>query len=359
MYAERVKAQMAGGVVKPFWVSHTAHHAAAARPCNDRDREQKKIKITDSTVITTAAEHIPSPLTHLPASDTPPRLSLPGTTLCIVMRVQVERADAESVKNWDRFYKRNTDRFFKDRHYLAHEFADLTHQLHSLTAAGPSSATATADAAPVHLLEVGCGVGNALFPLRAMFPTLRLHGCDCSKNAIALIRQREEQEDQQADNGGGGGQDRLDVWVQDVVTEPFPARLLGSMHFATLIFVLSALAASQHRAVLTSIHSVLAPGSGVLYLRDYAVYDFSQLRFSSGSVLGERLYVRADGTRSYFFVLSELEALLVECGYEVLSSGVVERQVENRKDKLEMRRRFVQIRAKAMTAAVTRHERCQ
>ena len=265
--------------------------------------------------------------------------------------LQVKKADAESVKSWDRFYKRNSDRFFKDRHYLAHEFADLTQQLHTITSAASSasaSTTQSATAGLIHLLEVGCGVGNALFPLRAMFPMLRLHGCDCSKNAIALIRQREEQESTQPQDATNTEHNGLDVWVQDIVTEPFPDRLLSSMHFATLIFVLSALSANQHRGVLTSVHSILSPGSGVLYLRDYAVYDFSQLRFGSGSVLAERLYVRADGTRSYFFVLSELERLLVECGYEVLSSRVVERQVENRKDKLGMRRRFVQIRARAI-----------
>ena len=266
---------------------------------------------------------------------------------------QVQKADAESVKSWDRFYKRNANRFFKDRHYLAHEFDDLTHQLHSLTAAPANpSTTHSAAAAPVHLLEVGCGVGNALFPLRALFPALRLHGCDCSKNAIALIPQREEEEARSADSATQQVErQKLDVWVQDIVTEPFPARLAGSMHFATLIFVLSALSSAQHRAVLSSVRSVLIPGSGVLYVRDYAVYDCSQLRFASSSVLGERLYVRADGTRSYFFVLSELEQLLAECGYEVLSARVVERQVENRKDKVEMRRRFVQVRARARATA--------
>ena len=246
------------------------------------------------------------------------------------------------MKNWDRFYKRNTDRFFKDRHYLAREFADLTQQLHSLTATAGSGSGDSGGGGGIGLLEVGCGVGNALFPLRAMFPNLRLHGCDCSKNAIALIQQRELQQQPTTQP--------LDVWVQDIVTEPFPARLTHSMHFATLIFVLSALSAPQHRTVLTSVHSVLLQGSGILYVRDYCVYDCSQLRFGSGSVLGERLYVRADGTRSYFFVLNELEQLLLECGYEVLSSEVVERQVENRKDKVEMRRRFVQIRARAVAA---------
>src|SRR4051794_25480034 len=82
--------------------------------------------------------------------------------VCCFSFAQVAKADAESVKNWDRFYKRNTDRFFKDRHYLAREFADLTQQLQSLTAAASSSVAATAAAEPVHLLEVGCGVGNAL-----------------------------------------------------------------------------------------------------------------------------------------------------------------------------------------------------
>lgn len=34
----------------------------------------------------------------------------------------VERLDAQAAVHWDRFYKSNKDRFFKDRHYLHKEF---------------------------------------------------------------------------------------------------------------------------------------------------------------------------------------------------------------------------------------------
>jgi methyltransferase-like protein 6 len=37
-------------------------------------------------------------------------------------------------------------------------------------------------------------------------------------------------------------------------------------------------------------------------------YDEAQLRFKKGSKLGENFYVRQDGTCSYFFDLTELQA---------------------------------------------------
>ena len=34
--------------------------------------------------------------------------------------------DEHADQYWDKFYKRNDDRFFSDRHYLQHEFPELT-----------------------------------------------------------------------------------------------------------------------------------------------------------------------------------------------------------------------------------------
>ena len=35
---------------------------------------------------------------------------------------QRTKLEAEAKKNWDLFYKRNSDHFFKDRHWLTREF---------------------------------------------------------------------------------------------------------------------------------------------------------------------------------------------------------------------------------------------
>ena len=273
------------------------------------------------------------------------------------------------MKSWDRFYKRNAANFFKDRHYLANEFSDLTQQLtldSDAAAAAPftssSASSSSSSSSPRHLLEVGCGVGNALFPLQSSFPALHLHGCDASKNAIGLIHQRvaaEAKEQQQQEGGTATSTSSppscpsppLDVWVQDIVTEPFPPHLAHRMHYCTLIFVLSAIDPTHHATVLRSIRAQLQPNTGVLYLRDYARLDHSQLRFASSSLLKTDFYLRADGTRSYFFELPALVRLMNECGYEVVSGEVVERRVENRKEKLDMRRRFVQLRARAAARA--------
>ncbi len=110
----------------------------------------------------------------------------------------VSKAEREAARSWDIFYKKNETRFFKDRHWTDREFAQ---DLRIAPAPSPSASADEPKAAdeednedeggdsaaafaqcvldgpsssdvkgkrkarePV-LLEVGCGVGNMLYPV--------------------------------------------------------------------------------------------------------------------------------------------------------------------------------------------------
>ncbi|KAM0683544.1 hypothetical protein MDAP_001113 [Mitosporidium daphniae] len=80
-------------------------------------------------------------------------------------------------KSWNLFYRRNKDHFFRDRHWLGTEFAELS-----------------GEGEGHFLLEIGCGVGNLLFPLLREFPLLRCYGVEISTEAVKLIMESPEYE---------------------------------------------------------------------------------------------------------------------------------------------------------------------
>ena len=86
----------------------------------------------------------------------------------------IKRLEIDARRNWDIFYKQNTTNFYKDRHYLAREFTELSHKL--------EESKKSESTEPVVLLDLGCGVGNAFWPLVETFgmPPLKIQCCDFS-----------------------------------------------------------------------------------------------------------------------------------------------------------------------------------
>ncbi|KAG9230234.1 actin binding protein-like protein [Amylocarpus encephaloides] len=243
------------------------------------------------------------------------------------------RFNSDPAKWWNNFYKNNTSNFFKDRKWLQQEFPILTE-------------ITKPDAGHVTLLEVGAGAGNTAFPIlsRNHNPNLKIHACDFSKKAVEVIRANEAYDTKNV---------QADVW--DAAGDELPPGLAeGSVDYALMIFIFSALSPSQWKQTVDNIYKLLKPGGEVLF-RDYGRGDLAQVRFKKGRYLEENFYIRGDGTRVYFFEKDELidiwtkntvddapsEASPVPC-FQVVDLGVDRRLLVNRAKQLKMYRCWLQ-----------------
>jgi hypothetical protein len=115
-----------------------------------------------------------------------------------------------------------------------------------------------------------------------------------------------------------------------------------SVDYLSLIFVLSAITPIQMPSALSNISKILKPGGLVLF-RDYGIYDMTQLRFVSKKdrKLGENYYVRADGTRVFYFNLEDTTNLFESCGYTLVEARYDTRELRNRKKMINMYRVWV------------------
>lgn len=183
--------------------------------------------------------------------------------------------EKEAVKNWDRFYNRNQDNFYKDRHYIPFVFAELAEEEHSdrddskgTTGPAAGSLDSAASFSRKSFLEVGCGVGNALFPIAQQHPHLDCFGVDCSKNAVGICKKNPAY--LAASEGAGEGGARLGVEVCDITSQRIPAEIAGdggqSIDFASMIFVLSSIAPEKHLQTLFNVNRALQLGA-LLYFR--------------------------------------------------------------------------------------------
>lgn len=182
------------------------------------------------------------------------------------------------------------------------------------------------------MLEVGCGVGNLIFPLIAdKVNNYFIYACDFSPRAVDLVKSNELYDETKMKAF------TCDITKPDVFEEIQPE----SLDIITMIFVLSAIHPDNFQLVTNTLSKLLKP-DGCLLFRDYGRYDMTQLRFKPGNKIGENFYVRQDGTRTYFFTLDETKKMFEEAGFEILENNYIERRTINKKEDLNVQRWFVQ-----------------
>ncbi|VDN06759.1 unnamed protein product [Thelazia callipaeda] len=219
-------------------------------------------------------------------------------------------------KNWDKFYLRNKNNFFKDRWWTQHEFGQLLSSHINLEG-------------NLHFLEVGCGVGNTVFPLTQLYPHWTFQAFDFSDNAIKLLCERCDQNN---------------VFINTAVADLTSENL--SLNFpladiASLIFVLSSIPPEKQQQAIKNLTGLLRP-QGIVVVRDYGINDHAMLRYGRECKLDERFYAKQDGTVAYYFQLEEVDRLFQQKGFHKVTSMYLSRKTVNHQKNLSVDRVFIQ-----------------
>lgn len=239
----------------------------------------------------------------------------------LVSEFRANQLERDAKKHWDLFYKRNDIRFFKDRHWTTREFDEL------LGLGGKENQSI--------LLEVGCGVGNFVYPLvEDKLKFQKIFACDLSTKAIELFKSHTLFDPA-----------TMKAFQTDITLENCFSEIDCPVNVTTLIFVLSAIHPDKFHKVAQNIYNALDIG-GILLFRDYGLYDMAQLRFKPGHKISENLYMRQDGTRSYYFSAEQVADLFVSVGFQTLSCGYIQRRTVNLKENINVPRIFVQAKFK-------------
>lgn len=269
-----------------------------------------------------------------------------------------EEYENKASNYWDDFYTIHENRFFKDRQWLFTEFPELSsgykspsdidgeQEQDSKVNRDDESSNYPGSSATYRILEVGCGVGNTVFPILQTNndPGLFVYCCDFSNTAVDIVK-----------SNPNFDPSRCFAFVYDLSDEsssyPIPEESLDAI---VLIFVLSAILPSKMQNAITRLSKLLKPG-GCILLRDYGRYDMAQLRFKKGRCLSENFYVRGDGTRVYFFTQDELGNFFTTAGLEKVQNTVDRRLQVNRGKQLTMYRVWIQCKYRKPCNSQTQH----
>ncbi|KAK9874918.1 hypothetical protein WA026_005735 [Henosepilachna vigintioctopunctata] len=235
----------------------------------------------------------------------------------MVSEFKANQIEADAKKYWDLFYKRNECRFFKDRHWTTREFTDILNDENN--------------SEKRIIFEVGCGVGNFIFPLVEENFNFFIYACDLSPRAVSLVHQNPLY-----------NTENMKVFQCDITDgDVFKAIQENKIDIVTLIFVLSAIHPDKYLSTLKILFKLLKPG-GMLLFRDYGLYDMAQIRFKAGHKISDNFYMRQDCTRSYYFSIEFMQDLFTKSGFEVISNCYIHRRTINKKENIDVPRIFIQ-----------------
>ncbi|KAJ2613602.1 hypothetical protein H4S08_002108 [Coemansia sp. RSA 1365] len=211
-------------------------------------------------------------------------------------------------------------------------------QQHSENTLDSAKNLITAENSKFKIMEVGCGAGNAMFPLLEDIddPRLFVYACDYSRIAVDVVKV----------SIGWLCMIMLlfyscTAFVWDLASTELPPNVAPeSIEIMLMVFVFSALHPSQWKQAVANAYQLLKPG-GILLFRDYGRNDLAQIRFKRSRLLEDNLYIRGDGTRVYFFTNEELAEIFGSL-FEIEQNAIDRRLLINRKRELKMYRVWLQ-----------------